>query len=392
MMLLYAHSVVEAHAWRGREIVLFVTFEIEEERVRGTLGLPAFFLENLTDEREGLRSLFEELNEGDFTWISKLESLIRSEISVQAKGVALQASLQRIDLIMPTRGPADPVDQERAKVMVNTIEVEAHTGTKEAAVIVFEFPLKSPTQELQFIWRSKRWFVQDDRLKRRSPSGQRSTLSSKVAPGVLIDQEQITPLTFTPEEPEIIWRSTQRFKIIRETTDENQNARSSSSWWDYFFGSSTPRGSGEDNFKALHQGIYRAFEHETDEEIYDSLSESLEGKLLDEIFEATFRSLIYRDEGGARAQVTHVIPLKLEALTRENWSPALKRLSETVTPIEVYRYQWRLGGKVTHWGHTHRRVIDYEAVYAISQRTGEWRIVAYEPRGQTRRPELEGGP
>ena len=114
--------------------------------------------------------------------------------------------------------------------------------------------------------------------------------------------------------------------------------------------------------------------------------------------------VVLRDQGGARAQVSHVIPLSHQELTTQQISPKLKRyLTQEVTPSRrevahplksskpyLIRYRWRVAGQVTHWGHTHRRVNDYEAIYMMSSTQRGWRITFVEPLSQTRRPELEG--
>ena len=56
----------------------------------------------------------------------------------------------------------------------------------------------------------------------------------------------------------------------------------------------------------------------------------------------------------------------------------------------VTRYRWRVIGEVKHWGYSHRRVNEYEAIYHVLHTPTGWRIVKIRPIGHTRRPELEG--
>lgn len=115
-------------------------------------------------------------------------------------------------------------------------------------------------------------------------------------------------------------------------------------------------------FKDLHQNIYRAFDYDTDEQIYDTLAQSVSGDLLDRIYQEIYKSLVMKEEGGAVCRVKR-----------------LEYLDTDVRPAPegedfAVRCHWRVFGLVEHWGHIHQRVNEYEADYRLGLREGRWRI------------------
>ena len=118
-------------------------------------------------------------------------------------------------------------------------------------------------------------------------------------------------------------------------------------------------------FQELHQNIYRAFDYDTDDAIYDTLAQSVSGDLLDEIYSEIYKSLVLKNEGGAVCRVK-----KLEYL---QCSP------DELEPEEkgfAFQTCWRVYGLVRHWGHTHERVNEYEARYRLDEVDGQWKIAA----------------
>ncbi len=127
-------------------------------------------------------------------------------------------------------------------------------------------------------------------------------------------------------------------------------------------------------FVALHRSIYQAFEATSEEEIYDLLARSVSGELLDELYVDIYESLLLRGEGGAICRVDQVELLETE-IDRE--APSLL-IGEPAD--EVARYQvecaWRVHGRVSHWGHTHRRVNQYRAIYQVHHDGASWKMEA----------------
>ena len=83
--------------------------------------------------------------------------------------------------------------------------------------------------------------------------------------------------------------------------------------------------------------------------------------LLDQVFQSTYQALILKDQGGAKAKITHD-PVKATILTEESMPKvlALKLPKQDWQSTMVFQYRWRIVGEVNCWGHTHRRVNDYE--------------------------------
>ncbi len=120
-------------------------------------------------------------------------------------------------------------------------------------------------------------------------------------------------------------------------------------------------------FQDLHQNIYRAFDYDTDEAIYDTLAQSVSGDLLDEIYRNVYTSLVMKDEGGAVCRVK-----RLEYL---DCQPAPLDPDQSGFAFDTH---WRVHGLVQHWGHTHERVNEYQARYQLSQTNGLWMIAAVD--------------
>ena len=123
----------------------------------------------------------------------------------------------------------------------------------------------------------------------------------------------------------------------------------------------------QQRFKDLHQNIYRAFDYDNDDAIYDTLAQSVNGALLDEIYSDVYKSLVMKDEGGAVCRVKRLE--YLECL------PAVLKQNERGFAFDTH---WRVYGLVQHWGHTHERVNEYQARYHLAQIDGIWKIDGVE--------------
>ena len=120
---------------------------------------------------------------------------------------------------------------------------------------------------------------------------------------------------------------------------------------------------------ALHLNMYRAFDYTDRDTVYDSLALSVDGNLLDKVYEEIFASLVMRDEGGAVARVTSithhgVTPQTPTLITKDG----AKRWSSTV------RVQWTVRGRVTHWGHSHQRADRWSALFQLQETADGWRF------------------
>ncbi|MBN2559765.1 MAG: hypothetical protein JXQ75_02380 [Phycisphaerae bacterium] len=128
---------------------------------------------------------------------------------------------------------------------------------------------------------------------------------------------------------------------------------------------------------SLHRNIYRAFDYKTESDIYDVLARSVDGPLLDQVYNEVYQGLIMRDQGGAVARVQSVDILEAEAVS----SGVLPDSGEVAFRVCC---RWRVHGAVYHWGHVHSRTNEYEAVYTVAQRSGTWKITGAEVLEQHR--------
>ena len=129
-----------------------------------------------------------------------------------------------------------------------------------------------------------------------------------------------------------------------------------------------------DIFSTLHANIYRAFDYDNEDDIYDTLSQSVARSMLYEIYADVYESLIMRQQGGAMCTVDQVDTLSSEYLGGV----------EGDTPSFRVSSHWRVSGTVAHWGHIHKRVNEYKALYTVARVQGAWKIVGTKVTMQNR--------
>jgi hypothetical protein len=127
-------------------------------------------------------------------------------------------------------------------------------------------------------------------------------------------------------------------------------------------------------FESLLRNVYRAFEADREQAIYDTLAGSVAGPLLDGVYQEVYASLVMTEQGGAVSKVEQV-----DVLARDVSFPA-----DPDDPTFRVHARWRVLGKVGHWGHTHRRVIEHEADYTVAPHGGTWKIVGVQVLAQRR--------
>jgi hypothetical protein len=132
-----------------------------------------------------------------------------------------------------------------------------------------------------------------------------------------------------------------------------------------------------DLFAALHRNVYRAFDYKSESDIYDVLAQSVDGELLDHVYNEVYQSLILRDQGGAVARVKAV-----DILGAQIESAGV--VSESGNAAFQVRGRWQVRGAVYHWGHVHSRTNEYQARYTVAQRGNNWKITGVEVLEQRR--------
>jgi hypothetical protein len=130
-------------------------------------------------------------------------------------------------------------------------------------------------------------------------------------------------------------------------------------------------------FGAHLRNLYRAFDYTNEEDIYDTLAQSVDGPMLDEIYNQVYQSLLQREEGGAVSMVQRVeiIESKLE-----QYEPTADASSARLS----IQCRWRVHGAVEHWGHSHKRLNEYHAMYVLRPRDGHWKITNVKVKEQKR--------
>lgn len=125
-------------------------------------------------------------------------------------------------------------------------------------------------------------------------------------------------------------------------------------------------------FQALHRNIYTSFGEGDEDAIYDVLSQSIQGQLLDRVYTEVYQSLIFEEADGTVARVD-----KVDLLA----SPVVR--AEDGSSITVPAH-WKIEGFVSHDGHTHRRTNQYRATYLLRPVAGLWKITGVEQEDTSR--------
>ena len=97
--------------------------------------------------------------------------------------------------------------------------------------------------------------------------------------------------------------------------------------------------------------------------VFDRLSRSISGELLEQVYLDTRRAIVIENQGGLQVKIREVEVLELERLPGD--SPS-------------YRCRWRARGAVGHWGHLHQRENERSAEMTLAAVDGAWKIVAME--------------
>ncbi len=126
----------------------------------------------------------------------------------------------------------------------------------------------------------------------------------------------------------------------------------------------------------MHRNVYRAFDYETEDSIYDALAQSVSGAFLDEIYNDVYQGLILSEEGGAICKIERVEIL--ESRMQESTSARSADLQFRMS------CSWRVLGLVEHWGDAHRRINEYSAIYTLTPLGDQWKISGVDITDQQR--------
>ena len=127
--------------------------------------------------------------------------------------------------------------------------------------------------------------------------------------------------------------------------------------------------------QGLLQNTYRAFDFRAENDVYDKLAVSASGDLITDIYLQSRKRLVMEEQGGARAKVQDV-----QLLDAAPTGPPARGQRFT------FQCAWRITGTVNHWGHTHQRRNQYEAMITIQPIEQTWKIVALDVIDERRLP------
>ena len=127
--------------------------------------------------------------------------------------------------------------------------------------------------------------------------------------------------------------------------------------------------------QGLLQNTYRAFDFRAENDVYDKLAVSAAGDLITDIYLQSRKRLAMEEQGGARAKVQDV-----QLLDAVQVGPPGRRQRLT------FQCAWRITGTVNHWGHTHQRRNQYDAMITIRPIEQTWKIVALDIIEERRLP------
>lgn len=127
--------------------------------------------------------------------------------------------------------------------------------------------------------------------------------------------------------------------------------------------------SAEAVFTALHTNIYAALRYRTESDVYDALSCSTSGDVLQATYLKIMAGLKMEEQGGAVARVRQIEIL--DGTRSELTGP--QRSNELPAGF-LYRCRWNVSGTVEHWGHIHARTNQFEADFRIESVAGNWKV------------------
>lgn len=137
----------------------------------------------------------------------------------------------------------------------------------------------------------------------------------------------------------------------------------------------------------LLRNVYRAFDFVDEEEIYAALETSVAGGKLRDLYLELLQDLQVEEQGGAVSRIEAVEVLAVETVDQES---AAVRLDDLGVAAESgsgaafrRRVKWNLSGLLEHWGHTHQRTNQYQAVLTIADQAGQWKVVDLTVESQT---------
>ncbi len=142
-----------------------------------------------------------------------------------------------------------------------------------------------------------------------------------------------------------------------------------------FFASYAPRGDGARLIMSkVLSDTYQAFNIADEDELYDTLAESVTGNLVDDLYLDNRRRLTAGTRQGTKVMIRSVDVLKIG-------EPV-----EGMTTEDGYSYdcRWAVVARVQHLQHVHHRQQIYSGVLTLSAEDGRWKIAGVELHSEDR--------
>ncbi|MBL8889380.1 MAG: hypothetical protein JNL67_05345 [Planctomycetaceae bacterium] len=159
-----------------------------------------------------------------------------------------------------------------------------------------------------------------------------------------------------------------------------------------WFGKTPPNvqaSSGDAAAKNALESLYRAFDFVQDAEIYSAMENCVAGAKLRDLYLQLLRDLQVEEQGGTVSRIESVEVLNVEAVNEGLSLPSQKLVLESLDlnkstgAVFQRRVQWKLTGLLEHWGHSHQRTNQYQALLTIADHDGHWKIIDLEIESQT---------
>ena len=128
-------------------------------------------------------------------------------------------------------------------------------------------------------------------------------------------------------------------------------------------------------FSQLHKNVFRAFDYNHENDIYDALANSVDGEQLRELYLQVSDSLRVKEQGGAVARIDGV-----DFVEGEQVPPS----DSATSPAFGYRAKWNLIGTIEHWGHLHQRTNQYDAMFDVELVDDAWKITSMQIKDQVK--------
>jgi hypothetical protein len=129
-------------------------------------------------------------------------------------------------------------------------------------------------------------------------------------------------------------------------------------------------------FDKLIHNMFRSFDYSSGEDIYDSLSASISGPLLEDVYLKMRKSLEIREQGGAIATIDGIEIV--DGRLSDRPASGISATGPLPPPGFAWHCQWNLTGTVEHWGHVHQRTNRYDAIFNVQNVNGQWKFTDYE--------------